>query len=71
MPPSKPENDREGLHAVVLVGQLGATISLPVAFGALAGAYLDLGPFVLVALIILGVVVGIGGAYRIVKPYLE
>lgn len=71
MPPSKPEKDREGLQAVVLVGQLGAAVSLPIALGALAGAYLDRGPLVLVALILLGVVAGIVGAYRIVKPYLE
>lgn len=71
MPPPKPGKNREGLQAVALVGQLGAVISLPIVLGALAGAYLDRGPLVLVTLIILGVIAGMVGAYRIVKPYLD
>ena len=44
---------------------------LVVALGVVAGVYLDRGPLVLIALIVLGIVAGIASAYRIIKPYLE
>ncbi|MGI6732336.1 MAG: AtpZ/AtpI family protein [Anaerovoracaceae bacterium] len=60
--------NKSGLEALVLVSQLGYTLSLPIVFGALAGNWIDkkLGTDVVFSLILIlvGIVVGIIGAYK-------
>ena len=63
--------DREGLQAVVLVGQLGIAISTPIVVAVGLGVYLDRGPFVLLGLLLLGVAAGLAGASGIIRPYLD
>ena len=59
------------LAALVLVGQLGLVVVLPVALGAVAGAWLDAragtrGVFV-IGLVLLGLAGGVAGAWQLVK----
>ena len=60
---------------VGMVMQLGFVFAGPVVGGALGAYYIERrfggGALVIVAGVLLGVVAGIVGAYRVVKPYLE
>lgn len=78
--PQKPKrSDREkaqwqftsgGLEAITLVTHLGLTIAIPIVIGAAAGHWLDekLGTGVIFSLILLmlGIVGGLVGAYRLI-----
>ncbi len=85
MPEPEKEQDRpktedresltENLGPLGLVMQLGFIIAGPIVLCTLAAYYLEQryggGPGVVVAGILIGVVSGIFGGYRIVKPYLN
>ena len=85
MPEPEKEQDRRkaedrepmtsNLGALGLVMQLGFIIAGPIALCTLAGYYLEQryggGPGVVLAGILIGLVSGIFGGYRVVKPYLN
>ena len=60
--------------SLALVGQLGLVIAIPLVLGYLGGTYLDgltnTNVFLYLGLL-LGLVVGIFGAYRLLSPYLK
>lgn len=63
-------NNGAGLEALALMTQLGFTLATPIVLGALAGNWLDerlgTGAIFLILLLILGIVMGILGAYHLV-----
>ncbi len=70
-----PGNDFPAMSAMVLVGQLGLVVVVPIVVGALAGAWLDAragtrGLFV-IGLLLLGLGGGLMGAWRIVMREIE
>lgn len=71
VPSSGSPKDRDGLQAVVVVGQLGLAITVPIVGSVALGVYVDRGTVVLFGCIILGIAAGVMSAYRIIKPYLE
>ncbi len=75
--PAKPPADDQiaNLGPLGMVTQLGFVFAGPVVGGALGAYYIERrfggGALVIIAGVLLGVVAGIAGAYRVVKPYLE
>jgi len=71
----KKDQTRESMAAMVLVGQLGFTIAAPIVAGALAGNYLDekagTKGLILIPMVLLGVVAGIFGAYRLIRKEIQ
>ena len=60
--------------SLALVGQLGLVIAIPLVLGYLGGTYLDSLTNTKVYLylgLLLGLVVGVFGAYRLLSPYLK
>ena len=56
-------------ESLALMGQLGFVIAIPIVLGALLGSFLDsrfhTGPFLLLFGLLLGLISGIYGAYRL------
>lgn len=74
-PKPSDDNQRTNLGPLGMVTQLGFVFAGPVVGGALGAYYIERrfggGALVIVSGVLLGVVAGIVGAYRVVKPYLE
>lgn len=66
MPDPQKESPAGALRALALVGQLGLIVALPIAGGAVLGAWLDArwnsGGLVTVGAVLLGLAAGLGGA---------
>jgi predicted F0F1-ATPase subunit len=68
-------NELSALSALALIGQLGLVVAVPIAAGAVAGAWLDARldtrGLCTIGLIVLGLAGGIAGAWRIIKREIE
>lgn len=62
-------------QSLALMGQLGFIIAVPIALGSILGNYLDglthKGTLFLLLGLLLGLVTGIYGAYRLLAPFLK
>ncbi len=61
--------------SLVLMGQFGFVIAIPIALGSILGNYLDgvthMKSLFLILGLLLGLVTGIFGAYRVLAPFLK
>ena len=69
--PQRPPTAHEGARAWILVSQLGLTICAPIVAAVWAAVYFEVGGVAFVGLVLLGILVGGYGAYRVVSPYLS
>lgn len=66
---TREDNALSGLSALVLVGQVGLVVALPIVGGVIGGIYLDRviggGGIILIVTILAGIAVGVIGAFRL------
>jgi F0F1-type ATP synthase assembly protein I len=73
----KPENGSRSsaLMSLALVGQLGVVVAAPIVGGVLIGKWLDSlaggGGLILIGMILLGIVVGVYGAYKMLAGVVD